>query len=261
MKNGRQEMTDFLWPLCRMTLWTISLWMLLILILLAGEGHTERVFLPNHKTCATHIIKYEQHHRIPNGLLHAISKAESGLKDVKGKIVAWPWTVNAQGQGYFFPTKQAAIAAVKQMQARGIKSIDVGCMQVNLYHHPEAFKNLDKAFEPSENVKYAALFLKRLQKESNSWSKAVAHYHSVNPVHHVPYQKTVLRIWNRDKRGGGNALASAIFAEDFTAPPETHIRRLSSAKTLRLTPVSRHTLGYSRRGGSSSHIRRLKLSK
>ena len=202
--------------------------------------------------------KYEKQHAIPTGLLHAISKAESGLKDVKGRLVPWPWTINVRGQGYYFPTKQEAIAAVQAMQAKGIESIDVGCMQVNLYYHPKAFKTLEDAFEPSKNVAYAAHFLDRLKKDHNCWYRAMAHYHSANPIHHIPYQKTVLRIWNRDGKAGA-VLAAGIFSQHPPFPPVSHIRRLGTGKTLklngRLTPVS------SRRVRShSSHIRRLKLS-
>lgn len=135
---------------------------------------------------------------IPSGLLHAISKVESGRKTAAGKIVAWPWTINVQGTGYYYPTKEEAIAAVRTFQQRGIQSIDVGCMQVNLYHHPDAFASLEQAFDPEENVAYAASFLLKLKDNHASWHKAVAHYHSANPVHHQPYQKAVFYVWDNE---------------------------------------------------------------
>lgn len=218
-----------------------------------------------HSNCATYIQKYEAHYGIPAGLLHAISKAESGRKDHTGRIVAWPWTINVEGKGYFFPTKQAAIKAVQKMQEQGIKSIDIGCMQVNLYHHPRAFKTLEDAFEPRHNVAYAAHFLANLKQDHNCWYKAVAHYHSANPIHYIPYQKTVLGIWNKDNKAGGIALAAEL-TDHYLPSPENHIRRLTKGKTLKLakgnlTPVSNKT--FARRGmmrGSNSHVRRLKLS-
>lgn len=87
------------------------------------------------------------------------------------------------------------------MQAQGIESIDVGCMQVNLRHHPDAFKDLDAAFDPAQNVKYAAQFLSRLNHQQGTWHKAVAHYHSATPLHHIPYQRKVLAVWNKEKGG------------------------------------------------------------
>ena len=64
--------------------------------------------------------------------------------------------MNAEGQGFYYDTKVEAVAAVRAMQARGIRSIDVGCMQVNLMFHPDAFVSLDEAFDPMANARYAA---------------------------------------------------------------------------------------------------------
>lgn len=184
----------------------------------------------NASHCAAYITQHEKVHNIPEGLLHAISMVESGRKDSKGSIVAWPWTVNAQGQSYYFPSKDAAITTVREMQRKGISSIDVGCMQVNLHHHPKAFANLESAFDPAQNVAYAARFLTGLKKEHASWHKAVAHYHSANPIHHIPYQKNVMQTWKKNPKIGALVLAQGRFKD--RSP--NHIRRLSNVKTLSL---------------------------
>lgn len=259
-------MTDILWPFCRLTLLITFLWMILVFLILIENGHTAEVFTPTHNNCAIHISQYEKQHAIPTGLLHAISKAESGRKDDTGRIVAWPWTMNVQGQGSFFPTKQAAIAAVQAMQAKGIQSIDVGCMQVNLYYHPRAFRTLEDAFEPSKNVAYAAHFLKTLKNDHRSWQRAIAYYHSANPRHHIPYQKTVLGIWDRDSKRGGFSLAAGIFTQHSSSFKMNHIRRLTRGKVLKLT-TERSSLASSKTSArrpmgrvNASHIRRLHLS-
>ena len=41
-------------------------------------------------------------------------------------------------------------------RAQGARSIDVGCMQVNLLHHADAFASLEQAFDPVANARYAA---------------------------------------------------------------------------------------------------------
>src|SRR4051794_32005872 len=65
---------------------------------------------------------------IPANLLAAISRVESGRRDPLTLAThPWPWTANAEGQGFFYETKAVAVAAVRAMQARGIRSIDVGC--------------------------------------------------------------------------------------------------------------------------------------
>ena len=59
---------------------------------------------------------------MPAGLLHAIGKVESGRPDAAaGGATAWPWTINAEGQGRYFDTKEAAIAAVEALRARGVR--------------------------------------------------------------------------------------------------------------------------------------------
>lgn len=242
-----------LWPLCKLTLLVTSLWLVLVFLALMGDSYSSN-------NCATHITQYEKTHRIPEGLLHAISKVESGRKDDAGRIVAWPWTINAQGQGYFFPTKQAAIAAVIKMQNKGIKSIDVGCMQVNLYYHPDAFRTLSEAFDPAKNVAYAAHFLAGLKNEHASWHTAVAHYHSANPTHHIPYRKNVLAVWNQERKPG-----KVYLAEDrLGSSPTKRVHRFVIGKTLPLTKTAIHSIKTSpvrrvARGGTTSHSRYIKF--
>lgn len=176
--------------------------------------------------CATYIAQYEKHHGIPTGLLQAISKVESGRR---------PWTVNAEGKGYHFPTKEAAIAAVRALQLKGIKSIDVGCMQVNLYYHPYAFKNLSEAFDPEKNVKYAAVFLTRLKSEHASWDTAVSRYHSANPVHHIPYRKNVIAVWRQERKNKNVHLASATLGSTHRSSSKiVRLRRLATAQKAKL---------------------------
>ena len=74
---------------------------------------------------ATNLI--ERQEGVPRQLLRAISKVESGRFHQKKRVVmAWPWTVMAEGRGRYLPTKAAAIAEVEGLKARGIRNIDVG---------------------------------------------------------------------------------------------------------------------------------------
>jgi hypothetical protein len=47
-------------------------------------------------------------------------------------------------------------------EAAGITSLDVGCLQVNLAQHPDAFSTLAAAFDPVANADYGAAFLTSL---------------------------------------------------------------------------------------------------
>src|SRR3712207_7129818 len=45
---------------------------------------------------------------LPPRLLGAIARVESGRRDAAtGRSEAWPWTINAEGRGSFFPSKAA----------------------------------------------------------------------------------------------------------------------------------------------------------
>ena len=75
---------------------------------------------------------------------------ESGRRDeATGERRPWPWTINVEGEGRFFDTKAQAVTWVRQAQTQGTRSIDTGCAQVNLLHHPAAFASLEQAFDPA----------------------------------------------------------------------------------------------------------------
>ncbi len=155
-------------------------------------GYTQQDAAP----CQAAITAAEQSRHVPEAFLAAIARVESGRRiGATGQVVAWPWTVNALGQGSFYETKAAAIAAVQGLQARGVQSIDVGCLQVNLMHHPDAFSSLDQAFDPGVNAAYAASFLLNLFGQTGSWPHAAAAYHSQTPTIGADYQKKVLAEW------------------------------------------------------------------
>lgn len=156
--------------------------------------------------CETAIVGAEQALHLPPRLLGAIANVESGRPDASGRLHPWPWTIDAEGRGQFFATKAEAIAAVRALQASGVRSIDVGCMQVNLMHHPNAFASLDEAFDPGANAQYAARFLNTLYGASGSWLIAIAAYHSETPAIGADYQQRVVARW---RMPGAPAVAAA----------------------------------------------------
>jgi hypothetical protein len=180
------------------------------------------------KLCTRYLPRQERQFAIPTHLLAAIASTESGrFHRALGLNLPWPWTINVEGTGYFFDTTQEAIDAVRGFQARGIASIDVGCMQVNLYHHPDAFATLDQAFDPAYNVAYGAQFLKRNFDEEGSWRKATADYHSRSMFYGEPYARLVYGAWSRiinkvaDARAGRPVLSAAA-AKPSYASAATH---------------------------------------
>ncbi|MCQ4162284.1 lytic transglycosylase domain-containing protein [Roseomonas sp. GC11] len=155
----------------------------------------------------------EREFNLPPALLAAIGRVESGRRDdTTGRIEPYPWTINAEGRGSIYPSKAAAIAAVRDLQAGGLRSIDVGCMQINLRHHPEAFPNLETAFDPLANIRYAARFLTELYASRQDWARAAAAYHSQTPEYAEAYLARVQAAWEIERRQApptATALAAA----------------------------------------------------
>jgi hypothetical protein len=75
-------------------------------------------------------------------------------------------------------------------------------MQVNILHHPDAFRSIEEAFEPEKNVEYAGKFLKNLHKQTGSWTQAVANYHSADEALGGPYQQRIYKLWHALQRNG-----------------------------------------------------------
>ncbi|WP_439599092.1 lytic transglycosylase domain-containing protein [Falsiroseomonas sp.] len=169
--------------------------------------------------CRAAIQAAERAAGIPAHLLTAIGRVESGRRDPEsGAFHPWPWTINAEGRGQFFATKAAAIAEVQALQARGMRSIDVGCMQINLRHHPEAFANLEAAFDPATNARYAARFLAELNASRNDWTRAAAAYHSQTPERAEPYRERVMAAWAQEQGRPHPPVALAAVAPRATPP-------------------------------------------
>ncbi|HEY2538714.1 MAG TPA: lytic transglycosylase domain-containing protein [Stellaceae bacterium] len=146
--------------------------------------------------CTAAIATAERSGDIPAGLLAAIGHVESGRPDpLGGAVQPWPWTIDAGGDGRFFATKAEAITATHELQAQGIASVDVGCMQVNLAYHPTAFATLEEAFDPLANALYAARFLRLLFSQTGDWPAAIAAYHSQTHDVGAIYQGKVLAVW------------------------------------------------------------------
>ncbi|WP_435256932.1 lytic transglycosylase domain-containing protein [Thioclava sp. FR2] len=114
---------------------------------------------------------------VPARLLMAIARTEAGRQQ-DGVFSPWPWTVNEAGSGSFFPTRKDAETHVQSALASGSRNIDVGCFQINVRWHGQAFSSVSSMFDPEKNAFYAASFLKQLLQETGSWEGAVGAYHS-----------------------------------------------------------------------------------
>ncbi|MCR8550559.1 transglycosylase SLT domain-containing protein [Salipiger sp. P9] len=136
--------------------------------------------------CIQEILRAQLRHKIPGNLLLGIGLQEAGMMH-EGELTVWPWVANADGDGRFFNSPGTAESWVRARQAQGVESIDVGCMQVNLRWHPDAFPVLSDGFDPARNVDYAAQLLVRLYEQTDDWIEAAGRYHSATDQYKDAY--------------------------------------------------------------------------
>ena len=169
--------------------------------------------LASSNLCIQAFTGAERRHGIPKHLLMAIANTESGRYNPQIKrVVPWPWTLNVHGKGFYYDTMHDAVTAIRRAKQRGQNSIDVGCMQISLKHHPDAFGSELDALSPDRNVDYAAKFLRQNFDDLGSWPQAIAAYHSRTPSRGTPYYAIVRKRW-QDVRGnaGGNMLENSDY--------------------------------------------------
>jgi soluble lytic murein transglycosylase-like protein len=115
------------------------------------------------------VIWAERQYQVPDELLVAIAGVESSFDR---------FAINGDGISYHPESLAAAKTLVRTLQRLGVRYIDVGCMQIDLKHHPNAFATLDDAFDPEANAIYGAWYLASLANKYGSWPEAVAWYHA-----------------------------------------------------------------------------------
>lgn len=190
--------------------------------------NSAQLFEKEANTCITAIAHQERAKGIPHGLLQAISLAESGrwFEDTgkaRGEIIAWPWTVTTGGKGHFLPNRVDAVAFVQALQANGVENIDVGCMQINLKYHPDAFSSIEQAFNARTNATYAANFLKTRHAVSKSWIQAAGDYHSTTPELNRGYRAKVSKLWKQTTQTNIlTASADKHSSNELNAPTQPH---------------------------------------
>jgi len=178
--------------------------------------------------CMAEIAAAERTMPLPSGALRSIALVESG-RPIGSRVVPWPWSVNAAGVGRYYASKAEAIGQVEALQASGLQSIDVGCMQVNLASHRSAFRSLDDAFEPAVNVGYAARFFMSLYQQTGRWTLAMTSYHSQTPALAAEYGRRLAAVWPQAAAYG---LGAANGPEPVREPPRLGPIRSEGSSSL-----------------------------
>lgn len=138
--------------------------------------------------CEREMSKASARYGVPLGILYSVGLTESGKA---GKLQ--PYAMNIAGKTVFPKSLPDALKTFSAHSAKGVKLIDLGCMQINHHYHGERFESVRAMFDPGQNVDYAASFLIRLYREHGSWSMAVARYHA-GPNNNPAQKKYICRV-------------------------------------------------------------------
>jgi soluble lytic murein transglycosylase-like protein len=140
------------------------------------------------RLCEREMALAARKYGVPLAVLYAVGLAESGEKRT-----LHPYALNLAGPSFFFTNQQEALQRFYDARKKGIKLIDVGCMQINHFYHSSHFESLEEMFDPHQNVDYAARFLKGLRQKEGSWTLAAARYHA-GPNNDPAQKRYVCRV-------------------------------------------------------------------
>jgi hypothetical protein len=187
--------------------------------------------------CERAIVAGARGSSVPQEVLHAISLTETGRPN-GGRLRPWPWAVNREGRGYWFQSRQEALAFAQQSIAEGRRSFDVGCFQINYHWHGHNFASVEAMFDPDVSAAYAVRFLSDLHAETGSWSRAAGAYHSRTPHYAQIYRNRFDRIL-ADLGGQPLVVAESAAEEDVeeaeTGPRRSRVRMSRGPLVIRVT--------------------------
>ncbi len=160
-------------------------------------------------------------------LLISIGLTEAGRSVNGARAVIWPWTVTTIEGGAYFSSRRAALNEAIRLRDAGVRSFDLGCMQINYRWHGDAFDGrLERMLDPDANVRYAARHLHSLKGEQATWESAVALYHTRDADRGAAYAARVAQnrafvagVMNPPLQPGGhNLFANISQAEPLLEP-------------------------------------------
>ena len=156
------------------------LWLIrLVLAALALSNGADRA-MGSADLCFGAAARAAAEHGVPAPVMFGLTLTETGRRGAQG-LQPWPWTVNMEGDGFWFGSRAEALAFVQTRAAGGARSYDIGCFQVNHRWHAEHFASTDAMFDPELNADYAARYLITQFEQHGTWDRAAGAYHSKTP--------------------------------------------------------------------------------
>lgn len=138
--------------------------------------------LPGADVCEWAARQAAEESGVPIDILGALTLTETGRR-MEGAVRPWAWSANAEGEGTWFDEPQSAIAFARDRVDQGRTNLDIGCFQLNYRWHGENFASVEQMFDPLENARYAARFVRQLHDQTHDWRAAAGAFHSRTRVH------------------------------------------------------------------------------
>ena len=136
---------------------------------------------------------------VPSKLLYAVALAESGQSAFSGGAFRpWPWTLNVNGKGRYYRSRQAAWQALQHTLASPEMSVDIGLMQISWRYHQSVLGSGWAALDPYHNLRVAAALLRDCLAAHEHWLPSAGCYHAPNNAYRAEhYSQRVKTHWQR----------------------------------------------------------------
>lgn len=94
--------------------------------------------------------------RLDPYVLYAVALVESAQIRQRAVVAPWPWALNREGQAIIPGTRAEAGDILRASIDQGIRSIDVGLMQVNLRWNGHRVARPEQLLNPATNIRIGA---------------------------------------------------------------------------------------------------------
>jgi len=113
---------------------------------------------------------------VPASVLFAVALQESAMM-WNGRLIPWPWTLNAAGTPARYPSRREACRALLRSLRDGTTPVDVGLAQISVSYHRDRVRAPCELLDPYRNLALAAAILREQHEPGEAWAEAVGRYH------------------------------------------------------------------------------------
>lgn len=111
--------------------------------------------------------------------LYAVSLMESSKYNSDRTITPWPLAINSAGTPIIPKSIDEALNALAIELKKGVQSIDIGLMQVNIKWHVYRVSDIRSLFDPETNLRVGAdILAEAIRSEPNDRTLGLGRYHA-----------------------------------------------------------------------------------